>query len=59
MLVINNLSEEGSFYESAQVAINNKAGNRSRATSEIDEPKPASQSSLAMNYSQDKVNDLL
>ncbi|CAG8796364.1 45386_t:CDS:1, partial [Gigaspora margarita] len=46
------------FYESAQAVINDKAKNRSRAISETDEPEPASQSSLAMNYSQEEVNDL-
>ncbi|KAF0437068.1 hypothetical protein F8M41_004494 [Gigaspora margarita] len=30
----------------------------SRAISETDEPEPASQSSSAINYSQDEVNDL-
>ncbi|CAG8667925.1 12427_t:CDS:1, partial [Gigaspora rosea] len=52
------LNGEGPFYESAQAVMNNEAGNRSRPTSETDKPEPASQSSLLMNYSQDKINDL-
>ncbi|RIB17040.1 hypothetical protein C2G38_2038086 [Gigaspora rosea] len=55
---LDDLNGEGPFYESAQAVMNNEAGNRSRPTSETDKPEPASQSSLLMNYSQDKINDL-
>ncbi|CAG8830500.1 13807_t:CDS:1, partial [Gigaspora rosea] len=54
----NDLNGEGPFYESAQAVMNDEADNRSRSTSETDEPEPASQSSSLMNYSQDEINDL-
>ncbi|RIB14637.1 hypothetical protein C2G38_2194478 [Gigaspora rosea] len=55
---LNDLNGEGPFYESAQAVMNDEADNRSRSTSETDEPEPASQSSSLMNYSQDEINDL-
>ncbi|CAG8810699.1 41826_t:CDS:1, partial [Gigaspora margarita] len=53
-----NLSEGRPFYEFAQAVMNDEASNRSRATSETDEPELALQSSLAINYSQEEVNNL-
>ncbi|CAG8633544.1 22982_t:CDS:2 [Gigaspora margarita] len=52
MLPKNNLSKVEPFYESAQVVINNKASNRSRATLETDEPESASQSSSKMLFTE-------
>ncbi|RIB12907.1 hypothetical protein C2G38_2199407 [Gigaspora rosea] len=45
---LDDLNEEGPSYESAQAVMNNEAGNRSRPTSETDEPEPALQSSSLM-----------
>ncbi|CAG8610416.1 10533_t:CDS:1, partial [Gigaspora rosea] len=54
----NDLNGEEPSYESAQAVMNDEAGNRSRPTSETNEPEPASQSSSLMNYSQNEINNL-
>ncbi|RIB14387.1 hypothetical protein C2G38_2195258 [Gigaspora rosea] len=55
---LNDLNGEEPSYESAQAVMNDEAGNRSRPTSETNEPEPASQSSSLMNYSQNEINNL-
>ncbi|CAG8757024.1 15251_t:CDS:2, partial [Gigaspora rosea] len=50
------LNRKEPSYKSTQAVMNDEASNRSRPTSETDEPEPASQSSLLMNYSQNEIN---